>query len=390
MNWYYVDNGKQAGPIEDLQLQQLASAGVIQPDTLVWREGMANWQPYIQVAPAGVGAAVPPPMAAPALGPDEVICAECRQVFPRQDTIAYGTVNVCASCKPIFIQKLSEGVHAGARRGRRMLPVDANALIAEIQARGYEFSVLSCISRAWALIKANFWIAFGATFLVLLCNQAAGFVPFIGWIISLVLSGPLMGGLNIFLLKLMRGERAELGDAFSGFSSHFGRLCGTYLLMMLIAIGAVVPGIILLIASIFASRGGGGAPSVLALSLVGVGVLVAVYFGVAFSFAVALAADMQLGAVNALKVSFRVVNMRWFKILWLMIVTGLVNALALLACLFVAGLIFTPFGLALGAKSMFVGIVLGIPAFIMGAVVMMMGYTLSTLYAYEDIFSTAD
>jgi len=53
---FNVDNGKQAGPVDDLQLQQLAGAGVIRLDTLVWREGMANWQPYSQAVPAGSGA----------------------------------------------------------------------------------------------------------------------------------------------------------------------------------------------------------------------------------------------------------------------------------------------------------------------------------------------
>jgi len=362
MNWFYVDDGKQAGPVDDLQLQELASSGKVQSDTLVWREGMANWQPYSQVVPAGTPLQSPPPPttpAAPVLGPDEVVCTECQRVFFRQETIAYGTVNVCANCKPIFLQKLSEGVATGARRGRRTLPVDPNALIAEIQSRGYEVNIGSCISRAWALIKANFWLAIGATFLVMLCNQAAGFVPILGIFVSLALSGPLMGGLNIFFLKLIRGERAELGDAFSGFSSSFGRLCGTFLLMMVVVYAAILPGIILLFTSMGLGRmgggGGGNAPSVLALALVGIGVVVVVYFGVAFAFALALAADLQLSATNALRVSFRVVNMKWFTVFGLMVVATLVNILGFFACI--------------------IGLLVTVPLF----------YA-ATLYAYEDIF----
>jgi uncharacterized RDD family membrane protein YckC len=53
MNWYYVDAGQQAGPISEAELTTLANSGKIQPNTLVWRDGMANWLPYSQVKPGG-------------------------------------------------------------------------------------------------------------------------------------------------------------------------------------------------------------------------------------------------------------------------------------------------------------------------------------------------
>jgi len=53
MNWYYVDAGQQAGPISEDELATLAGSGKIQPDTLVWREGLAAWLPYSQVKPGG-------------------------------------------------------------------------------------------------------------------------------------------------------------------------------------------------------------------------------------------------------------------------------------------------------------------------------------------------
>ncbi|MDO5579810.1 MAG: DUF4339 domain-containing protein [Planctomycetia bacterium] len=44
MSWYYVNqNNSQAGPIEENGLQQLIAQRIIQPDTLVWQDGMANW-----------------------------------------------------------------------------------------------------------------------------------------------------------------------------------------------------------------------------------------------------------------------------------------------------------------------------------------------------------
>jgi len=115
MNWYYVEAGKQAGPVDDPQLEQLRQLGTIQMDTLVWHEGMGDWRPFRDMM-ADVVPAPPPQVAAPpvALPTGSVVCVECGQVFDLNDTIPYGTVRVCAGCKPVFMQKLSEGVKVEA------------------------------------------------------------------------------------------------------------------------------------------------------------------------------------------------------------------------------------------------------------------------------------
>ena len=102
MDWYYVDAGKQAGPVSEPEFEQLAAAGRIQPVTLVWHEGMANWVQLAQARPdlagppvapamgtAVAGAVGAPPVSSPMSG-DEVVCAQCSRIFPRQDTIQYG------------------------------------------------------------------------------------------------------------------------------------------------------------------------------------------------------------------------------------------------------------------------------------------------------------
>jgi len=112
MNWYYVEAGQQAGPVDETQLNELSRSGKIQPDTLVWREGMTEWQPYSAVKPAGatIVAEAPPVYAAgPVIGAGQAVCAECNGVFDLQDTIPYGNIRVCAHCKPVFMQKLAEG-----------------------------------------------------------------------------------------------------------------------------------------------------------------------------------------------------------------------------------------------------------------------------------------
>ena len=105
MNWYYADAGRQVGPISDEQLDVLLKSGSIKAHTLVWREGMASWLPYGQVRTSGVSSdpGVPPPMTG------AIICVECGKSFQPDQVIRYGDRWVCASCKPIFVQKLQEG-----------------------------------------------------------------------------------------------------------------------------------------------------------------------------------------------------------------------------------------------------------------------------------------
>ncbi len=57
MTWYYSDNGRQVGPIEESTLDDLYRSGVVRNDTPVWREGMAAWQPYAAVRPVQSAAA---------------------------------------------------------------------------------------------------------------------------------------------------------------------------------------------------------------------------------------------------------------------------------------------------------------------------------------------
>ena len=354
--WYYVEAGQQAGPVEEAALEEMLRTGRIQPDTLVWHEGMANWQPYREVKPVSAPGAAPPlaapPVASSALQPGEVVCAECGRIFTKDNAIQYGSLWVCAHCKPLFVQKLQEGVVSGSGRGRRPLPVNAEELVNEITARGVEVDIGSCISRGWGLVKANLGLTIGATVLVMVCIQAGGFIPIIGIVISLVLQGPLMGGLNVFYLKLMRGETATVGDAFCGFSIGFGRLCLTFILMAVLIYVCFAPAAAYaVITGSFSQKG----PDALLVILALFGLAGAVYLGVAFVFALPLAADLELGAWDALQVSRRIVSKRWFAVFGLVFLAGLLSALGLLACI--------------------IGVLFTLPIF----------YA-ATLYAYEDIF----
>ncbi len=101
MDWYYVDSGNRAGPVDETELDRLVRDGVITASTLVWHAGMADWQPYEKTR-----AAAP---TSPGIGTAETVCCECGRTFSQDDMIRYQDSWVCAECKPIFFQKLKEG-----------------------------------------------------------------------------------------------------------------------------------------------------------------------------------------------------------------------------------------------------------------------------------------
>src|SRR5262249_25257202 len=116
MSWYYADNGRQVGPIEEPALDELVTAGVVRDDTLVWREGMANWQPHAAARGVRVQPQSMPAVPVPASGPTG-FCSECGRPLPADQLLNLGTAAVCAQCKPVYLQRVREGGQAiGARR----------------------------------------------------------------------------------------------------------------------------------------------------------------------------------------------------------------------------------------------------------------------------------
>jgi hypothetical protein len=63
--WHYTLNGQQAAtPISTAQLKQLAASGQLQPNDMVWQEGMTGWMPASSIKglfPPGRVAAEPAP-----------------------------------------------------------------------------------------------------------------------------------------------------------------------------------------------------------------------------------------------------------------------------------------------------------------------------------------
>ena len=98
MNYYILVNGQQTGPFS---IEQLSVTG-IEPDTMVWTEGMSEWQPAWQIAALAtimkpsIGAA-PQPQPAPQPRPDYNMQA-VNNAVPQADNDPYAPLQPKKAC----------------------------------------------------------------------------------------------------------------------------------------------------------------------------------------------------------------------------------------------------------------------------------------------------
>ncbi len=217
---------------------------------------------------------------------------------------------------------------------------DATALAREILARDYTVSIRSCVRRAWALMQKDFWPLVGVTALIL---ALLGFVSSFGGatfrhgtggdnsaeissFISMLVWGPLLGGLSLFYLKKIRGQPVNIEVAFSGLTHHFLHLfLAGFVISLLTWLGflcLVLPGI---------------------------------YLIVAWWFTLTLVIDKQFDFWSAMELSRKVVTRHWWKLFGLFLVVLL---------LYVLGVMFLLVGLLITAPLAMI----------------------AATYAYEDIF----
>jgi len=166
MNWYYIDGPRRVGPLNETEWAGLVRDGKIQPETLVWHEGMDHqWLPLSEI-PAEESETEPPE---PPEIPEEIL--ETPEVF-------------------------------AARVVDLDFPVDFDR----------------CISRAWGVFRNNFWLVVGASFLTLAMLALGAAVEIVRYVMPMALQGVILGGLASIYLRIMRGEPAVMSDLFVGFT----------------------------------------------------------------------------------------------------------------------------------------------------------------------------
>jgi len=142
MSWYYAEGNQKVGPIEKTELFELVKSKKINSKTRVWRPGMPDWEELGRVA---ARRADKTPQAHQAIqSEDQAQCSECGQAFAIDDMIRFEDAWVCATCKPVFVQKIREGLQVAGEQ-----------------------------------VYAGFWIRFGAIFIDMLILSAVNMITHI-------------------------------------------------------------------------------------------------------------------------------------------------------------------------------------------------------------------
>ncbi|MDP4266967.1 MAG: DUF975 family protein [Bacteroidota bacterium] len=103
------------------------------------------------------------------------------------------------------------------------------------------------MSEALDALEGRWGITIGTCLVFILIQSIFRFIPYLGFIIIIIIRGPLSIGLNRFLLSISRRQEAEIGMLFSEFN-NFKRAFLAYLLLivyiLLYTLLLIVPGII--------------------------------------------------------------------------------------------------------------------------------------------------
>jgi len=234
----------------------------------------------------------------------------------------------------------------------------------------YDLDVVACLTSAWRLFQQQFSTLFGPTMMyVLICFGLGifGALPYIGVLFSLcsmVIGGPLMAGLYVVYLRVIRGETPPLGSLFDGFRRMFGHLfLGQWVQVILVSLPLLAGSIVLffsvgLTVIMGFAKGSASWPAfaVLApgLGLILLGAPVTIFLTVNWMFSLPMILDQRVDFWTAMKRSWRQVSRHWWSCLALSVVIGILNFFGMLCCL--------------------VGLLVTVPISI-----------LATMYAYETV-----
>lgn len=181
MSWFYASDGKQMGPVSDEEFQNLRGTGAIAGETLIWREGMANWQSCAEVFEGGANETAPQSPTPAPLAMSGVVCTGCGGTFPMDEVVRLGDGFVCATCKPLAVQRMREGVASNDAEDIRNEHIKHEASVKSIgilyglgavamlvMGVVFAFSLLGSVSRAPSgQGEPAFLVGFGVVFVVL-------------------------------------------------------------------------------------------------------------------------------------------------------------------------------------------------------------------------------
>lgn len=190
---------------------------------------------------------------------------------------------------------------------------------------------VECIKAGWELVKPQYWLFVGMTFVAFFIGSA---VPF-G-----ILMGPLMCGIYLTCFARRRGEPVEFGLLFKGFDFFVPSLVAT-LLHALPIVAILIPTYVIFYASmVLALVAQGDNPNPIALLgvlgtfslIIVVVVLLIIFVSVGFTFAYPLIVDRRLRGWDAVKLSFKAAMANFWRLLAMGLLTGVMAMVGMAFC----------------------------------------------------------
>jgi uncharacterized membrane protein len=190
---------------------------------------------------------------------------------------------------------------------------------------------VECIKGGWELIRSQYWLFVGMT--------VVGVI--IGSVVPMgILMGPMMCGIYLALFQTRRRQPIEFGLLFKGFD-YFGDSVIATLIHIVPIVVIVVPAYLLFYVGMFgmmAASNGQPDPGAI-LGLLGVFaifwfliMIAIIVLSVIFTFAYPLIVDRRLSGLNAVKLSIRAGFANFWRLLGMLILTGLMTFVGVLFC----------------------------------------------------------
>ncbi|MBC7775838.1 MAG: hypothetical protein H7246_10430 [Phycisphaerae bacterium] len=217
-----------------------------------------------------------------------------------------------------------------------------------------QFRTSEYISRGFKFMNDNFGLLVAFMLVSGVISFFCQSMPYVGFILSMAISPVLSVGYSQFIYMVSRGHKADFGEFFKGFTK-FGPLILTYLLMVVISLLALLPGLIVWYKAGMADwiveminayplfRDVPNPAEMVDMSLFWIGLLLMIMGGLGIGlflvWSLQIAWFYEVGPLEAIDASRKLIARNWGTILGFLILSGLIAAGGILLCGF--GVLYT-------------------------------------------------
>lgn len=203
------------------------------------------------------------------------------------------------------------------------------------------------ISQGFDFMNKNFGMLLGFMLVSTVISFFAQIIPIAGIVLSIILGPVLQIGYSQFTYAAVKENRVDFAEFFKGFN-RVGPLVATYLLSILIILAVMIPGLVLYYQAgmfdwfttimedyPFMEDVSGFQDSVdMGLFMIGTLLIVTgvLAVGVLFTWALNLVWFFDIGPLEALAASRKLIARNWVSIILFLILSGIIAGIGLLLC----------------------------------------------------------